>query len=73
MVTSGKKSGFELTEKEKHKAEELLDELKELGPDGLPDWNIRANTLLVFIAMRNPELVFRKNRSLKERLKRWEG
>jgi len=47
--------------------------LKELGPDGLPDWNIRANTLLVFIAMRNPELVFRKNRSLKERLKRWEG
>ena len=41
---------------EKQKAKELLDELTELGPEELPGWNIKAKTLLVFIAMRNPGL-----------------
>jgi len=35
MVTSGKKSGFEMTEQEKIRAKELLDELNEIGPEGL--------------------------------------
>ena len=47
-----------LNEWEKQKAEELLDELNELGPEGLADWNIRANTLLVFMAARNPQAIF---------------
>lgn len=42
------------TEQEKRKAKELLDELNEIGPDGLEDWNIRAQTFLVFTAARNP-------------------
>ena len=44
-----------LTEQEKQKAEELLDELNELGPDDLEGWNIRAETFLVFIACKNPD------------------
>ena len=48
----------ELNEWEKQKAKELLDELSEIGPEKLPDWNIRAQTVLVFIAMRNPDLIF---------------
>lgn len=51
----------ELTEQEKQKAKELLEELNETGPEGLPDWNIKAHTLLVFIAMRNPDLLFEAN------------
>ena len=49
-----------LNEHEKQKATELLDELAGIkGPGkGLDDWNIRAQALLVFIAMRNPELIF---------------
>lgn len=54
---------FELTEKEKQKAKELLDELNEIkGPKDLSDWNIRAQTLIVFIAMRNPDSIFEANR-----------
>ncbi|GAH47550.1 unnamed protein product [marine sediment metagenome] len=60
MVTSGKKSGLEMTEREKHKAKELLDELNEIGPDDLPDWNIRAQTFLVFMAIRNPDEFLRR-------------
>lgn len=53
----------ELTELEKRKVKELLDELDRIkGPDELPDWNIRAQTLLIFIAMRNPDLVIEANR-----------
>lgn len=45
-----------LTEIEKQKARELLDELNDIkGPGGLPNWNIKAQTLLVFIAARNAE------------------
>lgn len=49
---------LDLTEREKQKAKELLDELNELGPEGLVDWNIRAHTLLVFISMRKPQIFF---------------
>lgn len=45
---------MKITEQEKQKAKELLDELNEIGPDGLEDWNIRAKTFLVFTAARNP-------------------
>jgi len=47
-----------LTELEKQKVKKMLDELNEIGPDGLVDWNIRAHTLIVFIAMRNPQVIF---------------
>ena len=48
----------ELTEIEKWKVAELLDEHSRLkGPDELQDWNIKAQTLLVFIAMRNPDIL----------------
>jgi hypothetical protein len=52
-----------LTETEKQKAVELLDELAEIkGPgQALDYWNIKARTLLVFIVMRNPELIFEVN------------
>lgn len=52
-----------LTETEKQKAAELLEELAEIKGPGtaLENWNIRAQTLLVFIVMRNPELVFEAN------------
>ena len=53
---------MELNEWEKQKAKELLDELPGLGPQELADWNIEAHTLLVFIAMRNPDLVFKANK-----------
>lgn len=53
---------MELTEWEKQKAKKLLEELPELGPEELPDWNIRANTLILFICMRNPELITEANR-----------
>ena len=39
-------------EKMKKKAERLLQELPCIGPDGLADWNIKAQTLLVFEATR---------------------
>jgi hypothetical protein len=35
----------------KHFVRELLDELPGLSPDELPDWNIRAEALLVFTAI----------------------
>lgn len=47
-----------MNEEEKQKAQGLLDELPKIGPEGLEDWNIRARTLLVFIAMRNPQIFF---------------
>lgn len=47
-----------ITQSEKKEAQKLLDELNTKKPEELPDWNIRAHTLLVFIAMRNPELIF---------------
>jgi len=53
---------FRLTEQEKQKAKDLLEELSETVPEGLPDWNIGAQTLLVFIAMRHAELFFEVNR-----------
>lgn len=62
MVTSGKKSGFEMTEQEKIRAKKLLDELNEIGPEGLPNWNIRAHTFIVFMAARNPTAIFEINR-----------
>ena len=52
---------IELTEIEKQQAKELLDELDEQkGPEGLADWNIRAQTLLVFIACRKAEAFFQE-------------
>lgn len=47
-------------ETEKQKIRELLNELIQIkGPGkGLDFWIIKARTLLVFIAMRNPELIF---------------
>lgn len=53
-----------LNETEKQKAAGLLDELAEIkGPGGELDfWNIKARTLLWFIAMRNPGLIFGANR-----------
>ncbi len=53
---------IELTKWEKQKANELLEELPNLGQEELADWNIGAKTLMVFIAMRNPDLVFEANR-----------
>jgi len=50
-----------ITEQEKQEAEELLNELNELGSEGLVDWNIRAETLLLFIAMKNPDCIFEAN------------
>jgi hypothetical protein len=52
-----------LTKEEKQKAAELLDELTETKGPGrdLENWTIRAKTLLVFIVMRNPELIFDAN------------
>lgn len=48
----------ELTEWEKRKAKELLDEHSRIkGPVELPDWNLRAQILLFFIAMRNPDIL----------------
>ena len=58
-----------LTEREKQKAKELLDELtgprttdlplsSGLGPEGLADWNFRANTFLIFTACRHPFIIF---------------
>lgn len=53
----------ELTELEKKKVQELLNEIDQIKkPQELPDWNIRAQTLLIFIAMRNPDLLFEANR-----------
>ena len=43
--------------KEKKEVQKLLNELNTTKPEKLPDWNIRAQTLLVFIAMRNPDFV----------------
>lgn len=38
---------------EKQRAKELLDELGTMkGPENLTDWNIRAQTLLVFVAIK---------------------
>lgn len=51
-----------LTEQEKQRAKELLDELSGIGPEELPDWNIRANTFLVFTACRYPKAIFEANR-----------
>ena len=45
-------------EMEKQKTKELLEELPKLGPGDLPNWSIKAHTLLVFIAMRNPQALF---------------
>ncbi len=53
---------MKLNEWEKQKAKELLDELLGLGPEDLPDWNIRAKTLMVFIAMRNTGIFFEANK-----------
>jgi len=50
-----------ITELERKKAQKLLDELETTKPEELSDWNIRAQTLLVFIAMRNPDLIFEKD------------
>jgi len=50
-----------ITESEKKEVQKLLDELNTKKPEELPDWNIRAHTLLVFIAMRNPDLLFEAN------------
>lgn len=36
----------------KENAQELLDELPETKAEDLSDWNVRAETLLVFEAMR---------------------
>lgn len=48
-----------ITENEKQQIRQLLDEADGIkGPEELPDWNIRAQTLLVFIAVRNPNLIF---------------
>ena len=52
-----------LTEREKHRAKELLDELSELGPEELPEWNFRANTFLVFAMCRHPFIIFGDLRS----------
>ena len=51
-----------LTEQEKQRVKKLLNELNEIGPDELPDWNIRASTFLVFIVAKNPEAFFEANR-----------
>lgn len=52
-----------ITENEKQQIRQLLDEADKMkGPEELSDWNIRAQTLLVFIATRNPELIFEANR-----------
>lgn len=54
---------FELTELEKQKIKELLNKHSQLkGSNELPDWNIKAQTLLIFIAMRNPDLVSEADR-----------
>ena len=48
-----------ITENEKQQIRQLLDEADRMKrPEELPDWNIRAQRLLVFIAARNPELIF---------------
>ena len=47
-----------ITEPEKKEVQKLLEELNTKKPEELPDWNIRAHTLLVFIAMRNPSVIF---------------
>ncbi len=53
---------IKINKQEKQKVKELLDELTELGPQELSDWNIKARMLLVFIAMRNPDLVIEANK-----------
>ena len=53
-----------LTELEKQRAKELLDELSGIGPEELLDWNIRANTFLVFTACRHPSIIFEAPRRL---------
>jgi hypothetical protein len=51
-----------LTEWEKLKVEELLDEHSRIkGPEQLRDFNIRAETLLFFIAMRNPDILIEES------------
>lgn len=56
-------SDIELTEFERKKVKELLNELDQMkGPEKLPDWNIRAQTLLVFITARKPDLILKANR-----------
>ncbi len=39
-------------EKMKEKAKQLLEELPNIKPADLPNWNIKAQTLLVFETMR---------------------
>ena len=44
-----------INEIEKEQINKLLDELSEIkGPQQLPEWNIKARTLLVFLACKNP-------------------
>lgn len=52
-----------LNEAEKQKSKELLDELTEIrGPGPALDfWKIKAQTLLVFIVWRRPELIFEQS------------
>lgn len=46
-----------MTDAEKQQAQNLLNELESKGPEELPDWNIKAQSFLVFMAAKYPEIV----------------